>query len=90
MISDIIRKSQFKRDFKRILKQGKDPAELEAVLALLVTGQALPERLNDHPLRGDHDGYRDLHIRPDWLLIYKVEDETLVLARTGSHAELFG
>lgn len=90
MISEIIRKSQFKRDFKRLLKQGKDPHELEKVLGLLIAGKHLPERLNDHPLHGDYDGFRDLHIAPDWLLIYKVVDETLILARTGSHAELFG
>jgi len=90
MINDIIRKSQLKRDFKRIIKQGKDTREFEKVLMLLVTEKHLPERLSDHPLHGDYEGYRELHIKPDWLLIYKVESETLVLARTGSHAELFG
>lgn len=89
-MNNILRKSQFKRDFKRILKQGKNPQELEAVLLLLMAESSLPERLNDHPLKGNYDGYRELHIKPDWLLIYKSEDETLTLARTGSHAELFG
>jgi len=73
-----------------MLKQGKDPQELEAILLLLLTGANLPEQLNDHPLRGNYSEFRELHIRPDWLLVYKIEDETLVLARTGSHAELFG
>jgi len=89
-MNSIRRKAQFKRDFKRILKQGKNPQDLEAVLLLLMAEEPLPERLNDHPLRGNRDGYRELHIKPDWLLIYKIEDETLALARTGSHAELFG
>jgi len=89
-MNSILRKSQFKRDFKRVMKQGKDPSELEAVLLLLLAEADLPERLCDHPLHGDYDGYRELHIKPDWLLIYKTEDETLVLVRTGSHAELFG
>lgn len=89
-MNSILRKSQFKRDFKRVMKQGKDPCELEAILLLLLAGTALPERLYDHPLHGDYDGYRELHIKSDWLLIYKAEDETLVLVRIGSHAELFG
>lgn len=89
-MNSIVRKSQFKRDFKRILKSGKDPRELETVLSLLVAGATLPARMNDHPLQGNYDSYRELHIKPDWLLIYKIEDETLVLVRTGSHAELFG
>lgn len=89
-MNSILRKSQFKRDFKRLLKQGNDLRELETVLALLVAGATLPARLHDHPLQGNYAGYRELHIKPDWLLIYKIEDETLVLIRTGSHAELFG
>lgn len=88
-MNSILRKTQFKRDFKRILKQGKNPQDLAAVLLLLMAGSRLPERLNDHPLKRNWEGYRELHIKPDWLLIYKIEDETLVLARTGSHAELF-
>lgn len=88
-MNSILRKSQFKRDFKRIIKQGKDPQELAGVVTLLMAEDPLPERLKDHPLKGNYDGYRELHIKPDWLLIYKSEDETLVLARTGSHAELF-
>lgn len=88
-MNSILRKTQFKRDFKRILKQGKNPQDLETVLLLLMAGLRLPERLNDHPLKNNWEGYRELHIKPDWLLIYKIEDETLVLARTGSHVELF-
>lgn len=89
-MNSLIRKSQFKRDFKRIIKQGKDPHELEAVLLLLIDETPLPERLNDHSLHGNYEDHRELHIKPDWLLIYKIEDETLVLVRTGSHSELFG
>lgn len=89
-MNSILRKSQFKRDFKRVLKQGKDPDALEAVLLLLLEGKSIPARLNDHSLSGNYDGYRELHIKPDWLLIYTTEGETLVLVRTGSHADLFG
>jgi mRNA interferase YafQ len=89
-MNEILRKSQFKRDFKRIIKQGKDPAALEEILRLLFAGDPVPERVKDHPLSGNQEGFREFHIRPDWLLVYKIQDETLVLVRTGSHAELFG
>lgn len=88
-MNSILRKSQFKRDFRRVIKQGREPHELEAVLMILMAKEPLPEMLKDHPLRGNYNGFRELHINPDWLLIYKIDDETLVLARTRSHAELF-
>ncbi len=63
---------------------------LKAVVILLLSDEPLPERLRDHPLRGDWVGYRDLHIEPDWLLLYRKTDEALMLARTGTHSDLFG
>ena len=84
-----VRSAQFRRDVKRVEKRGKDMGKLRAVLILLINSEELPERLHDHPLRGDWKGYRDLHLEPDWLLIYRVTGEELHLARTGSHADLF-
>jgi mRNA interferase YafQ len=84
-----VRSGQFRRDVKRAEKRGKDMSKLKQVLLVLLHGEALPERLRDHPLRGNWNGYRDLHIEPDWLLIYKVSGDELHLARTGSHADLF-
>lgn len=72
-----VRSSQFKRDVKRVQKRGKDMAKLRTLLGLLIEQAPLPE------------GYRDAHIEPDWLLLYRVVDEELHLARTGSHADLF-
>ena len=80
---------QFRRDVKRMEKRGKDMARLRAVIDLLLAGSPLPARLRDHPLKGDWAGYRDLHVEPDWLLLYEADAETLLLARTGSHADLF-
>lgn len=59
------------------------------ILLLLLKGAALPPDCRDHPLKGEWKGFRDLHIEPDWLLIYRIEGEELQLARTGSHADLF-
>ncbi len=90
MINEIIRKTQFKKDFKRIIKQGKNLEELEAILTILVEGRPIPEKYRNHPIIAEYEGYHELHIKPDWLLVYKIEGDTLTLARTGSHSELFG
>ena len=63
--------------------------KLKAVLSLLVEEKPLPASYRDHPLKGDWHGFRDLHIEPDWLLLYRVEGKELQLARTGTHADLF-
>ncbi|MFO7582077.1 type II toxin-antitoxin system YafQ family toxin [Guyparkeria sp.] len=84
-----VRSSQFKRDLKRLKKRGKDVAKLRELLDLLIKQEPLPESYRDHPLNGNWKGYRDAHIEPDWLLLYRVEEDELQLARTGSHADLF-
>lgn len=63
--------------------------KLRAVIDLLILRKPLPRELNDHPLKGKYKGYNDLHIEPDWLLIYKADNNNLWLARTGTHADLF-
>lgn len=90
----IERSTAFKRDYKREAK-GKHRAtldgDLKPVLVALVTDQALDTRYRDHDLSGNWAGYRECHVKPDLLLIYrKSEADTLSLARLGSHSELFG
>lgn len=84
-----VRSGRFKKDVRRAEKRGKDLSKLKAVLLLLLEGGELPAELRDHPLKGDWKGFRDLHIEPDWLPIYRIEGDELQLARTGSHADLF-
>ncbi len=83
--------SRFKKDFKTIVKRGYDVKLLEEVLNILVQEKALPQKYLDHSLAGNYDGYRECHITPDWLLIYKVEKDTITLSltRTGTHSDLF-
>jgi len=87
---------QFKKDRKRVEKQGKDMTKLDAVVMLLLEEKELPKRYNVHALTGNLLGYFDLHIEPDWLLIYTyTEDDDLELVElklvmTGSHSHLFG
>jgi mRNA interferase YafQ len=80
---------RFKRDVKRVQKRGKDMTKLKTALSLLIDEAPLPASCNDHPLKGDWKGFRDLHIEPDWLLLYRIAEGELQLARTGTHADLF-
>ncbi len=83
--------NQFKKDYKAAKKRNLPLQKLESVLAMLQAEQALPESCRDHALTGNWQGFRECHIQPDWLLIYRVDGERLELVaqRTGSHADLF-
>ncbi len=83
--------SQFRKDIKRIKKRNLDVSLLENVINILLTGQSLPDSYVDHALKGHYVGFRECHIKPDWLLIYAINNDTLILtaARTGSHSDLF-
>jgi len=91
----IVQTSKFKRDTKRMKKRGKNIEKLMEVVALLANDEDLPTALRDNSLVGNYVGFRECHIEPDWLLVYKkVDDETielneLYLAATGTHADLF-
>lgn len=81
--------SQFKKDYRLMAKRGRDMASLDSILASLAAGETPPPALKDHALIGNWNGYRELHVEPDWLLIYRAEPDTLSFVRTGSHAALF-
>lgn len=81
----------FKKDYKRIKKRGYDTRLLEKVIGILAEGKLLPPEYKDHDLSGDYKGCRECHISPDWLLVYEVVEEELLLylTRTGTHSDLF-
>src|SRR3954452_16237364 len=81
--------SEFKRDLKRQEKRGKDMAKLRAVVEQLCSRRPLAPRHRDHPLGGEWGGWRDCHVEPDWVLIYKQDGSRLKLGRTGTHSDLF-
>ena len=83
--------STFKKDFKRVLKRGCDIRLLEDVIGILASEKELPPRYRDHQLKGDYVDCRECHITPDWLLIYRIDNNELVLCllRTGTHSDLF-
>lgn len=86
---DIVYSTQFKRDVKLCQKQGKDFEKFKAVHELLMVQAALPAKNKDHALVGNWGGFRECHLAPDWLLIYRIRGNALEYARMGSHAALF-
>ena len=88
---DIVLTSMFKKDLKLIKKRGYNLALLENVVNTLANGEPLDLKYKDHPLVGNFKGCRECHITPDWLLIYEVSDNELILylTRTGTHSDLF-
>lgn len=83
--------SQFKKDLKLAKKQNKDLGKLFEVIDILANGETLDAKYKDHSLTGNYRGTRECHVEPDWLLIYEIRGDVLVLMlyRLGSHSELF-
>lgn len=89
---DVFYSFQFKKDYKKAVKRHCDVEELFKVIELLKKQQPLPLEKRDHALTGVYSGYRECHVHPDFLLVYKVVDSQLqlYLYRTGTHSDLFG
>jgi len=83
--------NKMKRDVKRQIKRGKIISKLTIALDFLASGRQMPEKYQDHPLKGAMRGYRECHIEPDWLLVYQIVQDDLVLlaSGTGTHSDLF-
>lgn len=81
----------FAKDLKRAIRRGKDPEKIKAVIDLLCSQGPLPAPLHDHPLQGNYAGFRDCHVEPDLVLIYRVVEQQLQLicVRLGTHSDLF-
>lgn len=80
---------QFEKDYKKILKSGKNKEKIVAVIQKLVYQEPLENKYMDHKLKGEFEGRRECHIEPDLLLIYKLEKERIIFERMGSHSQLF-
>lgn len=87
----LVTTSKFRKDYKLVKKRGYPIKILEEVLDKLLAGETLDEKYRDHALVGNYIGFRECHIQPDWLLIYSIENDKLILTalRTGTHADLF-
>ena len=82
--------TQFKKDYKLAIRHGLNIGLLDNVIKMLAMGDALPEKLFDHALSGSWRGHRECHVQPDWLLIYRYDEDILILTltRTGTHSDL--
>lgn len=80
---------QFKRDLKSVQKRGKDMEKIKKLMCLLIDEKPLPPQCRDHPLKGRWRSFRDAHIEPDWLLIYKISGDVVRFERTGRHSDVF-
>ena len=89
---DIAWTTQFKKDYKLAMKRHLDIDLLDNIIRKLASGETLPDKNKDHLLTGNWIGHRECHIQPEWLLIYRIENDLLVLtlSRTGTHGDLFG
>jgi mRNA interferase YafQ len=85
----VVYRNKFRKNLELMIRRGKDPEKIKQVILVLVNEQPLDIKHRDHPLTGNFSGFRDCHIEPDWLLIYRIESDTLYLERTGSHSDLF-
>ena len=88
-MKEIKRTNRFNKEIELMLRRGKDLNKLKEVVRLLAIGGKLPPKYKDHPLKGDKKGLRGLHIEPDWLLLYRIEDDFVILEATGTHSDLF-
>ncbi len=86
----VIQTTRFKKSLKRMLKRGKDGSKLERVVSLLAHGETLPPQYRDHALAGNLAPLRDCHIENDWVLLYEIRNDMLILllADTGTHSDL--
>ena len=88
---EIVPSNQFKRDLKLAKKRGCQIEHLRDVINVLAQGQKLDEKYRDHGLTGNYIGFRECHVEPDWLLVYRINRDALelFLFRTGTHSDLF-
>lgn len=92
MTLDIVWTKQFKKDYRKAQRRHRDIALLDDIIRKLSRQEPLPQKNRDHALGGNWEGHRECHILPDWLLVYRVENNVLVLTlvRSGSHSDIFG
>lgn len=88
---DIVLSNRFRKDLKLAKKRGYDLELLDTIVEKLAKGEKLDKKYRDHDLSGDYIGFRECHLQPDWLLVYRIDGDELILflSRTGTHSDLF-
>lgn len=81
--------NQFQKDLEKMKKRGKDTDLIKQVMIGLIRNKKLPKKFKDHKLLGNYKNRRECHIEPDWILIYKIDDSSIIFERTGTHSDLY-
>lgn len=84
-----VRTGQFKKDIQRMQLRGAKLEQLAEIMTKLGKAETLDPKYHDHPLKGNYAGRRECHIKPDWLLIYKIDGQSIIFERSGTHSDLF-
>ncbi len=89
---ELVLSSRFKKDLKQCVRRNFDISNLDYVVEILISGNKLPEKYRDYNLKGNWNTHRECHIEPDWILMYRIDNDlfVLILTRTGTHSDLFG
>ena len=87
---DVEYSGAFKKEVKKAMLQGRDILKMFMPIAILLSGGQLPPQYHDHQLKGEWKNYRDFHIEPDWIVIYRCDNNLIRFERTGTHSELLG
>lgn len=84
--------SRYKKELRKMLRRGADESKIIYVIDILASGEMLPQSYKDHQLHGKFEGLRECHVTPDWVLVYRIDGDKLILAltRTGTHSDIFG
>jgi mRNA interferase YafQ len=80
---------RFKKEYRLMGKRGKDMGKIDLVIRFIARGTPLPAEYLEHPLHGPYEGWTECHVEPNWLLVYKFGEDTVLFDRTGTHSDLF-
>jgi len=89
MMLSVVYRNKFRKNLEQMIRRGKDPEKIKLLIIALVNALPLEQKQKDHALTGNFKRFRECHIEPDWLLIYRIEADILYLERTGTHSDLF-
>jgi len=86
---NIVFTNNFKKQYQLQIKRGKNPEKMSEVIKIFVNNETFPTKYKDHSMKGDKIGLRNLHVEPDWILLYKIEEHDVIFMETGTHSDLF-
>ena len=86
---NIVFTNHFKKQYQLQIKRGKKPEKMSEVIKIFINNETFPAKYKDHLMKGNKIGLRNLHVEPDWILLYKIEEHDVIFMETGTHSDLF-